>query len=78
MLEGILAIQDMPLKPMYTNRDVARVFAVCVRAIQNWISVGLRHHPAHSKLDLAWSRTYNPSVNSSGFVFPTITPLCYI
>jgi Helix-turn-helix domain len=40
MLEAILAIQDMPLKPMYSNRDVAGIFKVCVRAIQNWISVG--------------------------------------
>jgi hypothetical protein len=40
MLEAILAIQELPLQPMYTNRDVAKIFKVCVRAIQNWISAG--------------------------------------
>lgn len=40
MLEAILAIQNLPLQPMYTNRDVAKIFRVCVRAIQNWISAG--------------------------------------
>jgi hypothetical protein len=40
MLEAILAIQDLPLQPMYSNRDVAKIFNVCVRAIQNWISSG--------------------------------------
>ena len=39
-LEAILAIQDLPLQPMYTNRDVAKIFKVCVRAIQNWITAG--------------------------------------
>jgi hypothetical protein len=40
MLEAILAIQHLPLQPMYTNRDVAKIFKVCVRAIQNWITAG--------------------------------------
>ncbi len=40
MLEAILEIQQLPLQPMYTNRDVAKIFKVCVRAIQNWISAG--------------------------------------
>jgi len=40
LLEAILGIQDMPLQPMYTNRDVAKIFNVCVRAIQNWITAG--------------------------------------
>jgi hypothetical protein len=40
MLEAILAIQDLPLQPMYTNRDLAKIFKVCVRAIQNWITAG--------------------------------------
>ena len=40
MLEAILDIQELPLQPMYTNRDVAKIFKVCVRAIQNWISAG--------------------------------------
>lgn len=40
MLEAILAIQNLPLQPMYTNRDIAKIFKVCVRAIQNWIAAG--------------------------------------
>jgi hypothetical protein len=40
MLEAILAIQELPLQPMYTNRDIAKIFRVCVRAIQNWITAG--------------------------------------
>lgn len=40
MLEAVLAIQELPLKPMYSNRDVAQIFKVCVRAIQNWITAG--------------------------------------
>jgi len=28
MLEAILAIQNLPLKPMYSNRDVADIFKV--------------------------------------------------
>lgn len=40
LLDGILAIQNLPLQPMYTNRDVAKIFKVCVRAIQNWITRG--------------------------------------
>lgn len=40
LLQAILAIQDLPLQPMYTNRDVAKIFDVCVRAIQNRITAG--------------------------------------
>lgn len=40
MLESILAIRGLRLQPMYTNADVAAIFEVCVRAIQNWISSG--------------------------------------
>jgi predicted site-specific integrase-resolvase len=40
MLEAILALQNLTLQPMYTNRDVAKIFKVCVRAIQNWITAG--------------------------------------
>lgn len=38
LLEAVLAIQNLPLQPMYTNRDVALMFRVCTRAIQSWIS----------------------------------------
>lgn len=39
-LESVLAIQNLPLQPMYTNRDLAKIFKVSVRAIQNWLSAG--------------------------------------
>lgn len=39
LLQEVLA-DNLSLQPMYTNRDVARIFKVCVRAIQNWISTG--------------------------------------
>ena len=37
LLQEVLA-DNLSLQPMYTNRDVARIFKVCVRAIQNWIT----------------------------------------
>jgi phage terminase Nu1 subunit (DNA packaging protein) len=40
LLEAILAIQDLPLQSMYTTRDIAEIFKVCIRVIQNWISSG--------------------------------------
>jgi hypothetical protein len=40
MLEGILSIQNRPLQPFYCTRDLAQIFGVCVRAIQNWIASG--------------------------------------
>jgi hypothetical protein len=40
MLEAILAIQQKTIQPMYSIRDVAEIFVVCVRAIQNWITSG--------------------------------------
>jgi hypothetical protein len=40
LLEGALSIKGLKLQPMYTNQDVAMLFDVCVRAIQNWISAG--------------------------------------
>lgn len=40
LLAAMLAIQNLPLQPMYKNRDVAQIFKVCVRVIQNWISAG--------------------------------------
>jgi hypothetical protein len=40
LLEAILSIQKMPLQSMYSNRDVATIFTVCARAIQNWIALG--------------------------------------
>lgn len=40
LLEALLAGQELTLKPMYSNREVARIFRVSVRAIQNWIVAG--------------------------------------
>jgi transposase len=40
MLEAILAIQKVPLQPMYSTRDIAKLFSVSTRAIQSWIASG--------------------------------------
>ncbi len=40
LLTEILAIRDLPLQPMYSNRDVASIFSVSVRAIQNRVASG--------------------------------------
>jgi hypothetical protein len=40
LLEGIAAIKGLPLQPMYTTKDVAKIFNVSARTIQNWISSG--------------------------------------
>ena len=40
LLDGILTLQGLTVQPMYTTRDVAGIFDVCVRAIQNWITKG--------------------------------------
>jgi hypothetical protein len=40
MLEPILALRGLPLKAMYSTRDVAVLFDVSVRAIQSRISTG--------------------------------------
>jgi transposase len=40
LLQEILAIEDLPLRPMYSVRDIAKMFRVSVRTIQNWIASG--------------------------------------
>lgn len=40
LLEEILAIKNLPLQPMYTIRDIAKLFSVSVRAIQNRVVSG--------------------------------------
>ena len=52
MLGAILAIQNRPIQPLYSGRDIAELFGVSVRAIQNWISGGLlipRNLPGRAK-----------------------------
>jgi hypothetical protein len=41
LLEELLSAQSEPLKALYTNKDVANLFGVSVRAIQDWIAIGL-------------------------------------
>ena len=51
-LEAILVIQNRPLQPFYSTRDLAQIFGVCVRAVQNWITLGRltpRNLPGRSK-----------------------------
>ena len=40
LLEQILKILGQPLQPMYSNRDLARLFRVSVRAIQHRAEAG--------------------------------------
>jgi hypothetical protein len=41
LLEELLSAQSEPLKALYSNKDVAKLFSVSVRAIQDWIAKGL-------------------------------------
>jgi hypothetical protein len=41
LLEELLSAQSEPLKALYSNKDVANLFGVSVRAIQDWIAKGL-------------------------------------
>jgi transposase len=40
LLEEILSIKGLPLQPTYSNRDVATIFGVSIRAIQDRIASG--------------------------------------
>jgi hypothetical protein len=40
LLEEILAGRQMTLQPMYTIRDIAKLFGVSVRAIQTYVASG--------------------------------------
>ena len=40
LLEQIIRIQSKPLQPLYSNRDLAEIFRVSVRAIQHRIAAG--------------------------------------
>ena len=37
LLERLLAEKALQLKGIYTNRDVAKIFAVSTRTVQDWI-----------------------------------------
>lgn len=37
LLEAVLAIQILPLQPMYTNGNMAQIFKVCVCAMEEWL-----------------------------------------
>lgn len=52
LLEQILKVLSLPLQPLYSTRDLARIFKVTVRAIQHRIEAGRlipRDLPGHSK-----------------------------
>lgn len=36
LLEEVLALRQMTLQPMYTTREIAKLFGVSVRSIQSW------------------------------------------
>jgi transposase len=42
-LEAILSMKNLPLKPMYSNRDVAEIFGVTIKTIQNYVAAGKLH-----------------------------------
>jgi len=53
LLGEILGIKNLALQPTYTIRDVAELFGVSVRAIQNRVSSGqlvIRNLPGRAKL----------------------------
>jgi hypothetical protein len=80
LLDGILAIQNLPLQPMNTTRDVAGIFKVCVRAIQNWISSVLlksRNLPGRWRfLRGTWRTSLGPakSVENEVLILPLFSP----
>ena len=39
-LEAILSMKKLPLKPMYSNRDIAEIFGVSIKTIQNYVAAG--------------------------------------
>lgn len=52
LLEAILNIKGLPLQAMYTTKDVAKIFGVSARAIQNRATSGeliSRNLPGHAK-----------------------------
>jgi hypothetical protein len=52
LLEEILTMKGLPLQPMYTIKDVAKIFGVSARAIQNRTTGGQlipRDLPGHAK-----------------------------
>ena len=40
LLKRLLLEKGLPLKGIYTNQDVARIFAVSVRTVQDWERAG--------------------------------------
>ncbi len=40
LLGEILALKNLSLEPMYTIRNIAEIFSVSSRSVQNWISCG--------------------------------------
>jgi len=38
LLEEVLAMRQLPLQPLYTVRDVAKLFGVTVRSIQTRVA----------------------------------------
>ena len=52
LLHGLLAQRGMAPKGIYTNRDVAAIFSVSVRTIQDWITdhkINARHLPGRGR-----------------------------
>jgi hypothetical protein len=42
-VEAILSMKNLPLKPTYSNRDIAEIFGVSPKTIQNHVAAGKLH-----------------------------------
>jgi hypothetical protein len=40
LLEQLLSMQEMAIQPLYKTSDIARIFGVSIRSIQNYITAG--------------------------------------
>lgn len=40
LLSEILALKNLPLEPMYTIGNIAELFSVSSRSVQNWVGCG--------------------------------------
>ncbi len=43
LLERLLRERGLPLQGIYTNKDTARIFAVSIRTVQQWLRAGKLH-----------------------------------
>lgn len=80
LLEQILAIKGISLQPTYSNRDLAALFGVSVRAIQDRVASGqltARNLPGRAKfLPLDLEEFLRNSKRKVGNEVPNSSPIC--